>query len=362
MRRAAATPVARLALVIALLALVPSWAAAQSESVEYYGLDALGSVRVVFDASGAILGRMDYGPFGQELSNGTGLPSRGYAGLFRDGEAGLDHAEARSYQSRTGRFSTVDPVYAGLFHPQEWNRYAYALNSPLTFVDPDGLQAANTCPPGVHYCEVVEVKAPPPPPIIVVQTFTPMGAHFPFALPPRGSPGRVPPTGAGGSGGGDGGAGGGGGDSGTDQECTLPAEGRWLPNYFSYQINIAIPNPVTGTLVGITGQLTIDSFANVYIGGGGGFGKSATVVAGSTTFGWLDGSSSITSTQVSSFLTGRAVNVGGGAGPGLGRTESLSTGQRATEFGLYTPQVGATATHSVRLFSLNSFTGGDVCK
>ena len=111
-----------------------------AESIEYYGLDAIGSVRVVFDSSGTILGRMDYGPFGQELSTGTGLPSRGYAGLFRDGEAGLDHAGTRSYQSRTGRFSTVDPLYAGLFEPQKWNRYAYALNNPLRFVDPNGIR------------------------------------------------------------------------------------------------------------------------------------------------------------------------------------------------------------------------------
>ena len=117
---------------------LPSATAAQ-ESVEYYGLDAVGSVRVVFDASGNILGRMDYGPFGQELSNGAGLPSRAYAGLFRDGEAGLDHAEARSYQSRTGRFSTIDPVAGGIFEPQQWNRYSYTQNSPLNRIDPDGL-------------------------------------------------------------------------------------------------------------------------------------------------------------------------------------------------------------------------------
>jgi RHS repeat-associated protein len=90
--------------------------------------------------TGGIIGRMDYGPFGQDLSVGTGLPTRGYAGLFRDGEAGLDHADARSYQSRTGRFSTVDPVYGRLFDPQGWNRYAYALNRPLNLIDPTWLQ------------------------------------------------------------------------------------------------------------------------------------------------------------------------------------------------------------------------------
>ena len=35
----------------------------------------------------------------------------------------------------------MDPVYAGLFDPQQWNRYAYARNNPLSYVDPDGRQA-----------------------------------------------------------------------------------------------------------------------------------------------------------------------------------------------------------------------------
>ena len=47
-------------------------------------------------------------------------------------------AEARFYRPRHGRFAQVDPVYAGLFDPQQWNRYAYARNNPLGFVDPDG--------------------------------------------------------------------------------------------------------------------------------------------------------------------------------------------------------------------------------
>ncbi len=109
--------------------------------MEYYALDAIGSVRVVFNADGTVNGRMDYTPFGGELQPAVSLPPEAFAGLFRDPEAGLDHAQARSYQVRTGRFSTVDPIYAGLFDPQQWNRYAYALNSPGTYADPDGLEA-----------------------------------------------------------------------------------------------------------------------------------------------------------------------------------------------------------------------------
>ena len=40
-------------------------ASAQTEVVEYYGQDALGSIRIVFDASGAAIARADYEPFGE---------------------------------------------------------------------------------------------------------------------------------------------------------------------------------------------------------------------------------------------------------------------------------------------------------
>ena len=131
----------------ALLAFLVAAPVRAQDSVEYYAFDAVGSVRVVFDTNGNVIGRMDYGPFGDRLSNATGMPSRAYAGLFRDGEAALDHGDARSYQQRTGRFSSVDPVYARLFEPQAWNRYAYAFNNPVMLSDPSGLLAASGQPP-----------------------------------------------------------------------------------------------------------------------------------------------------------------------------------------------------------------------
>lgn len=48
---------------------------------------------------------------------------------------------ARYYASKIGRFTTVDPAYTipeNLVDPQRWNRYAYARNNPLKYVDPDG--------------------------------------------------------------------------------------------------------------------------------------------------------------------------------------------------------------------------------
>jgi RHS repeat-associated protein len=60
----------------------------------------------------------------------------------RDAETGLDYFGARYYRADLGRFTTVDPVSITperLLNPQRLNRYAYAINNPLRYVDPKGL-------------------------------------------------------------------------------------------------------------------------------------------------------------------------------------------------------------------------------
>jgi RHS repeat-associated protein len=118
-------------------------AAAQGPSnavVEYYHLDALGSVRAVTDATGTVVRRHDYFPFGEEAAPPPGADSLRFAGKARDGETGLDYFQARYYASRAGRFTTVDPGHVGgnILDPQSWNAYAYARNNPFRFVDPTG--------------------------------------------------------------------------------------------------------------------------------------------------------------------------------------------------------------------------------
>jgi RHS repeat-associated protein len=134
----------RLPLAAVLLALLglPQVAAAQTEAVDYYGVDALGSIRVVFRPDGTVIGRADYAPFGEATGDTSGsLPPGQYTGQERDPEAAQDYFHARYYQPRHGRFGSVDQIFGNLFDPQQLNRYAYAKNSPLVFVDPTGLLA-----------------------------------------------------------------------------------------------------------------------------------------------------------------------------------------------------------------------------
>jgi RHS repeat-associated protein len=118
----------------------------------YLTTDALGSVRVVTDDGGRVVSRHDYLPFGEEIPGTVGarsaladyrpadLPRHRFTGKERDRESGLDYFGARYFSAASGRFTGADPDNAGamLIEPQSWNGYAYTLNNPLKYVDPDG--------------------------------------------------------------------------------------------------------------------------------------------------------------------------------------------------------------------------------
>ena len=128
----------------------------------YLTADHLGSTRLVTGTGGTVVERHDYAPFGEEIAaQGCGQPvgSAGrssrcdipgygaasevpllFTGKERDGNTGLDYFGARYFSSAQGRFTSVDPelIPRDITNPQIWNKYAYALNNPLRFVDPDG--------------------------------------------------------------------------------------------------------------------------------------------------------------------------------------------------------------------------------
>ena len=65
-------------------------------------------------------------------------------GKERDAESGLDYFGARYLGSALGRFTSPDPISGTVLrtlNPQRWNMYAYAVNNPLSFIDPDGRDA-----------------------------------------------------------------------------------------------------------------------------------------------------------------------------------------------------------------------------
>jgi RHS repeat-associated protein len=137
-----------LSLALALAFLSPGIVSG-ADVVQFYHLDAIGNVRVVTNATGAVVERHDYLPLGEECTTGvcasnpgiTASQPRHFTGKERDTETGLDYFGARYYRGNLGRFTTVDPMIKmkdALVDPQRWNRYAYGLNNPFRYIDPDG--------------------------------------------------------------------------------------------------------------------------------------------------------------------------------------------------------------------------------
>jgi RHS repeat-associated protein len=112
----------------------------------YVTVDHLGSTRLEIDGvSGQPVAYHDYLPFGEEVTSVTGdTTTQKFTGKERDAETGLDYFGARYMSSAQGRFTSVDPISGTVLHllnPQRWNMYAYAVNNPLAYTDPDGRDA-----------------------------------------------------------------------------------------------------------------------------------------------------------------------------------------------------------------------------
>ena len=80
-------------------------------------------------------------PWGDAQTPATnGTDAAHYAQLDHDAETNTDHADYRQYSNAQGRWLSPDP-YDGSYdnsNPQSMNRYIYAANSPLSYVDPSG--------------------------------------------------------------------------------------------------------------------------------------------------------------------------------------------------------------------------------
>ncbi|KAF0250314.1 MAG: hypothetical protein FD167_296, partial [bacterium] len=145
-------------------------ATVEPDRVNYHTPDHLGSPRILTDATGSVISRRDYYPFGEmmpdSIGNRFGVPGysvtdtvkQRFTGYFKDEETGLDFAQARHFNGALGRFMQPDeftggPVelynfaddasdnptfYADLHEPQSLNKYQYCYNNPLIYADPSG--------------------------------------------------------------------------------------------------------------------------------------------------------------------------------------------------------------------------------
>jgi RHS repeat-associated protein len=122
-----------------------------AEEIHFYHSDPTGTPIAITDASATVVWRADYKPFGEEhsITSSNHSNDRTFVGKEKDSETGLHYFDARYFDSTIGRFTSPDPVsamnpftsrvnYALLTDPQRLNPYAYGLNNPNRYVDPDG--------------------------------------------------------------------------------------------------------------------------------------------------------------------------------------------------------------------------------
>ncbi len=115
-----------------------------ANGVRHYHRDHLGSLRLVTDGTGQIVGEHTYLPYGEEVSGSTAdgeayrytvhARDENYSGTDDD----LDYMMARYYSPHLGRFLQVDELKGKAEDPQTLNRYAYVKGGPLVLLDPDG--------------------------------------------------------------------------------------------------------------------------------------------------------------------------------------------------------------------------------
>jgi RHS repeat-associated protein len=116
--------------------------------IHYLHTDHLGSIIGVTDANGIQIYKTSFDSWGRKRNNEdwsynnlNQAPSwlwRGYTGHEHLEEFALINMNARLYDPILGRMLSPDNYVSNATNSQDYNRYTYARNNPLKYVDPDG--------------------------------------------------------------------------------------------------------------------------------------------------------------------------------------------------------------------------------
>ena len=119
-----------------------------SSDTFYLHKDHQGSVVAATNASGNVISQAIYDPFGKRTSiyqqssiaNFTYAEptDRGYTGHKEMAALGITHMGGRIYDATIGRFLQADPNIQAPLNSQNYNRYSYVLNNPMSYTDPSG--------------------------------------------------------------------------------------------------------------------------------------------------------------------------------------------------------------------------------
>lgn len=112
----------------------------QTSGTYYYAFtDHLGSITRIFNEAGTSVYEAEYDAWGkQTVTKNTIHFRRGYTGHEMMPEFGLVNMNGRLYDPILGRFLSPDNFVQMPDFSQSFNRYAYCINNPLKYNDPDG--------------------------------------------------------------------------------------------------------------------------------------------------------------------------------------------------------------------------------
>ena len=97
------------------------------------------SIRQLLDGLGQVVGTSRYGAYGQRLSQeGAWSCAYGYRGEYEDPDTEFYYLRARWMSPQLGRFISRDPRAPEYERSRSLNRYAYAFNDPINYMDPEG--------------------------------------------------------------------------------------------------------------------------------------------------------------------------------------------------------------------------------
>jgi len=103
---------------------------------EFNHPDHLGSTSLTTNSTGSLVEETTYYPYGEVFEGGSSRYD--YTGKETD-LTGLSYYGQRYYSADVlRRFTQADSLISDVYNPQALNRYAYVLNNPYKYVDPDG--------------------------------------------------------------------------------------------------------------------------------------------------------------------------------------------------------------------------------
>ena len=112
----------------------------------YFVCNWRGDVIQIYNASGTLVGSYTYDAWGKVTENATSADTQNitetnpirYRGYYYDTETRLYYLKSRYYDPAVKRFLNVDGLVSTSIEDAAKNMYAYCLNNPVIYADPEG--------------------------------------------------------------------------------------------------------------------------------------------------------------------------------------------------------------------------------